>query len=276
MSSHLADALGNVLIVGGGRMGQAIAQGILQIEGFPKESLTVANPGLEKRQLIERALDVKTVSDAVEALPATCIILAVKPAKIAQVASELSQAGLDEGTLVISIAAGISTQKLADALGAGVPVVRVMPNTPLVVGAGMSAVSGGASAGAQDIALVRDLFSCMGRAVVIDESMQDVACAVSGSGPAYFELFAEVIARKAQELGIEYDIALELVMQTMLGTAELIMETGQDLPAAIDAVSSPGGTTVAALDAMRAAGVEGALQEGVAAAAARSRELGAC
>ena len=139
----------------------------------------------------------------------------------------------------------------------------------------MSAVSAGSSASASDCELVRSLFASMGHAIIVDESEQDIVCAVSGSGPAYFELFAEVIAQSATELGMCYDDALELVMQTMLGTALLITETGQSLPDAIDAVSSPGGTTVAALDAMRARGVQEALQDGVIAAARRSKELGA-
>ena len=160
-------------------------------------------------------------------------------------------------------------------LGADIPIVRVMPNTPLVCGCGMSAVSAGAAATEQDCELVRSLFGLMGRAIIVDESEQDIVCAVSGSGPAYFELFAETIAQSATELGMRYDDALELVMQTMLGTSRLILETGQSLPDAIDAVSSPGGTTVAALDAMRKGGVEEALKEGVFAAARRSKELGA-
>ena len=115
----------------------------------------------------------------------------------------------------------------------------------------------------------------MGRAIIVDEREQDVVCAVSGSGPAYFELFAETIAQSAVELGMDYEDALQLVMQTMLGTARLVIETGQSLPDAIDAVSSPGGTTVAALDAMREAGLQEALRDGVKAAARRSKELGA-
>lgn len=275
MGSSLVNELGRVLVVGGGRMGQAIAQGILRIDGFDHDDLVVANPGAEKRAHIERSLGVSTVADAVEALPANVIIMAVKPAKVAEVATSLSRAGIEPGTLLISIAAGISTSSLEHVLGDDVSIVRIMPNTPLVVGCGMSAVSGGASCDARCVDLACELFGHMGKAVVVDEALQDVACAVSGSGPAYFELFAELIARKAQELGLDYDISLELVMQTMLGTAELIQQTHQSLPEAIDAVSSPGGTTVAALDAMRAAGIEGAIKDGVAAAAARSKELGA-
>ena len=256
-------------------MGQAIAQGILRMDGVSPDALTIANPGSDKREHIERTMGVRTVADAVAGMPARCVILAVKPNKISEACASLVDAGIDASTLVISVAAGVSTLKLADMLGADIPIVRVMPNTPLVCGCGMSAVSAGAAASEQDCEFVRALFASMGSAIIVDESEQDAVCAVSGSGPAYFEFFAETIAQSAVELGMCYEDALELVMQTMLGTARLILETGQSLPDAIDAVSSPGGTTVAALDAMRKAGVQDALKDGVIAAARRSKELGA-
>ena len=275
MRNTIANELKPVLIVGGGRMGRAIAQGILHIDGMSADMLTVANPGLEKRTENERDLGVRTVADAASGMPARCIILAVKPAKVPEVAASLVDAGIDASTLVVSIAAGIATSKLASMLGNDIPIVRVMPNTPLVCGCGMSAVSAGAAASEADCELVCALFASMGRAIIVDEREQDVVCAVSGSGPAYFELFAETIAQSAVELGMDYKDALQLVMQTMLGTARLVIETGQSLPDAIDAVSSPGGTTVAALDAMREAGLQEALRDGVKAAARRSKELGA-
>ena len=275
MKNTIANGLQNVLIVGGGRMGQAIAQGILRIDGVSADNLTVANPGREKREHIAAELGVRTVASASAGMPASCVILAVKPAKVPEVCAELVDAGIDAATLVISIAAGVSTSKISYVLGADVPVVRVMPNTPLLCGCGMSAVSAGSVASEQDCEFVRALFASMGQAIIVDESEQDIVCAVSGSGPAYFELFAETIAQTASSLGMRYEDARELILQTMLGTARLVIETGQSLPDAIDAVSSPGGTTVAALDAMRAAGIEEALKDGVAAAAPRSKELGA-
>ncbi len=275
MENTIVNGLGTVLIVGGGRMGQAIAQGLLRIDGMSADALTIANPGQEKRDRIEREFGVRTVENAASGMPARCVVLAVKPAKVPEACSALVEAGIDASTLVISIAAGVSTSKIADLLGADIPIVRVMPNTPLVCGCGMSAVSGGAAASAEDCELVRSLFASMGQAIIVDESEQDVVCAVSGSGPAYFELFAEVIAQSAVKLGMDYEDARDLVLQTMLGTARLVIEMGQSLPDAIDAVSSPGGTTVAALDAMRGAGVEEALEDGVNAAARRSKELGA-
>lgn len=265
--------LGKVLIVGGGSMGQALCAGLVRM-GVACDDICVANPGPAKREAVAAAYGVRTVPDACEALPADTVFLAVKPNIVCDVAARLSEAGLKD-TLVISIAAGVSTAKLEACLLQTVPVVRVMPNTPLVVGRGMSAVSGGSRARAEEVALVRDVFASMGHALVVDEDKQDIVTAVSGSGPAYFELFVETIARSAEELGLPYDTARELALQTMYGTAALVDETNADLPAAIEAVCSPGGTTVAALDAMRARHIEEALDEGVKAAARRSAELGA-
>ena len=245
VTETISKRLGSVLIVGGGRMGTAICAGLLNIEGMTPARITVANPGEAKRVALSSEYGVNTVADATAALPADTVILAVKPDVVCEVARSLSEAGLRDA-LVVSVAAGVSTDKIAAALGGNAQVVRVMPNTPLLCGFGMSAISGGADATPE-----------------------------TGSGPAYFELVVETMARSGEKLGLDYDTSLELALQTMYGTAALIDKTHQDLPAAIEAVSSPGGTTVAALDAMRSAGLAEALDKGVAAAAARSKELGA-
>lgn len=265
--------LGKVLIVGGGSMGQALCAGLVRM-GVARDDICVANPGLAKREAIEAAYGVCTVSDAREGLPASTVFLAVKPNVVCDVARQLDAAGAT-GSLFVSIAAGVSTAKLEECFSAPVPVVRVMPNTPLIVGRGMSAVSGGAHASADEVGLVRDVFASMGHAVIVEEDKQDIVTAVSGSGPAYFELFVETIARSAEKLGLDYETARELALQTMYGTAALVDETKADLPAAIQAVCSPGGTTIAALDAMRAGQLEQAIDDGIAAATRRSAELGA-
>lgn len=274
MSESTASSLGRVLLVGAGSMGQAILAGLMRVKGIDPANVTVANPGAEKRELVASAYGIATVPDAVEGLPADTVVLAVKPNIVPQVARQLSAAGAAP-RLVVSIAAGVSTDSVAACFDEPVSVVRVMPNTPLQVGKGIAAVSRGACATDADVAVVRTLFESMGSSVEVAEDLQDVVTAVSGSGPAYFELVCEQIARSAEKLGMPYETARDLAVQTMYGTGALIAETGQDLPAAIEAVSSPGGTTVAALDAMRSHGIEDALDAGVAAAAARSKELGA-
>ena len=274
MTDTLAQSLGRIAIIGGGNMGSAVCAGLLGIPGVQPGAVTVANPGEDKRLALQQRFGVGTVASAAQALPADTVFIAVKPAKVADVAAELAAAGLGEA-LVVSVAAGVSTARLSEALGGAQQVVRVMPNTPLTIGAGMSGVSGGAGCSAQGVELVRQVFSSMGGAVVVPEDKQDVVTAISGSGPAYFELFLRAMARQGEQLGLDYDSSLQLALNTMYGTAALLKQTGQDLDAAIKAVSSPGGTTVAALGAMAEHGVEEGIAAGVAAAAKRSAELGA-
>ena len=274
MTDTLAQSLGRIAIIGGGNMGSAICAGLLGIPGVQPGAVTVANPGEDKRLALQQRFGVATVASAAQALPADTVFIAVKPAKVADVAAQLAGAGLGEA-LVVSVAAGVSTARLSEALGGAQQVVRVMPNTPLTIGAGMSGVSGGAGCGAQQVELVRQVFASMGGAVVVPEDKQDVVTAISGSGPAYFELFLRAMARQGEQLGLDYDSSLQLALNTMYGTAALLKQTGQDLGAAIQAVSSPGGTTVAALGAMAQHGVEEGIAAGVAAAAKRSAELGA-
>lgn len=274
IQAGLASRLGRVAVIGAGNMGSAICAGLLRSCGVEPTAVTMANPGQDKRQRVAQDYGVAAVERNADALPADTVFIAVKPAKVAAVAAELAAAGLDDA-LVVSVAAGVSTAALEDALGGKARVVRVMPNTPLTVGAGMSGVSGGAYASAVDVELVRDAFAAMGGAVVVDESKQDIVTAISGSGPAYFELFVQCMAKAGVELGLDYDSSLELALKTMLGTAKMIDATHQDLDEAIAAVSSPGGTTVAALDAMRAGHIEQTIANGVTAAARRSKELGA-
>ena len=274
MDTTLAQALGRIAIIGGGNMGQAICAGLLGIEGITPDCITVANPGQEKRDAIAAKYAVKVTDQNALALPADTVFLAVKPAKVPDVAAELAAAGIGDA-LVVSVAAGVSTAKLSAALSGATRVVRVMPNTPLTIGAGMSGISGGAQTSSADVSLVASVFESMGGAVVVPEDKQDIVTAISGSGPAYFELFLQSMARAGQDLGLDYESSLQLALKTMLGTAKMIDATHQDLDAAIKAVSSPGGTTVAALDAMRDGNIEATIAAGVTAAAVRSKELGA-
>ncbi len=253
-------------------MGQAICSGVLNIDGVTSASITVANPGQEKRAAIEERFGVATCSSIREGLPADTVILAVKPNKVDEVAAQVAPSGLGSATL-ISVAAGVPTARLNSLFGADVPVARVMPNTPLLYGEGMSAVSIGAGTPPDTADFVAALFQGMGRAVIVEERIQDVVTAVSGSGPAYFELLAKLMSESACDLGMDADLARTLTIQTMRGTAELLDRSEQSFEEAITAVSSPGGTTVAALDAMRADGFEEAVDDGVRAAARRSEEL---
>jgi pyrroline-5-carboxylate reductase len=179
----------------------------------------------------------------------------------------------DDAT-VVSIAAGVSTAALDAGLGGQGRIVRVMPNTPMLVGAGMSAVSPGPRAGDEDVRWTCGLFAASGRTVVVEEAMMDAVTAVSGSGPAYFMYLVEAMTAAGAAEGLPAETALELARQTCLGAGMLMTKTGerpQDLRAK---VTSPGGTTQRAIETMEAAGVKDKLVAAVRAAAARSRELG--
>ena len=274
--------LGRIAIIGGGRMGQKLCAGLLSYCGIDPADICVANPGEAKRLAIEEAYGVQTVACAAEALPAQTIILAVRPADVATVCEELAEAGLPADALVISVAAGVSTESIAQALGARNPqalgarnpIVRVMPNAPLAYGAGVAGISAATGCPQEKLDAACEMFELMGGGVVVPEDQQDIVTAVSGSGPAYFELVIAAIASGAEKLGMNHDAALKLALQTMYGTAVMLKETGQDPLDALDVICTKGGTTEAAIASMRAAGLEEALEGGIASATHRSRELG--
>lgn len=262
---------GTLTVVGGGRMGEAIVRGLLGASVVEPEFVTIIEPSAARRDELAE-LGVALVADSSGGLSADVVLLAIKPQVAEQVVTALSpQLG---ASLVVSIVAGFSSARLESLLPAGTAVVRVMPNTPAMVGEGMAVVSGGAEATETQVDLVRALFAEIGRAVVLDERYQDAATAISGSGPAYFALVVDALARAGVRQGLPRDVAQLLAVQTMRGTAELIESSGMHPEALIDGVSSPGGTTIAAIEALEARGVRSAFAEAVAANVARAKELG--
>ena len=207
------------------------------------------------------------------------VILAVKPQVMGSVLDSIhktvSKCPAYAQALYISIAAGITTSQLRAQLPEGARVVRTMPNTPLMVGAGITAVVSDGGASCEDVALVQSLFACLGTAVLVKECEMDAVCAVSGSGPAYMAAMIEALRDGGVEQGLSPQLATSLALQTMLGTARLIHETGASPEETRISVCSPGGTTLAALEAMNARDFSGTIQAGVAAATKRSKELGA-
>lgn len=273
-----------IAVVGGGKMGEAILGGwIASGKGaaakLSAESFTVANPGLPRREHLSERYGVACVADACEVERADIVILAVKPQVMMGVLESMAQcgtyAGGAAGPLFVSIAAGLSTARLEAALPAGSRVVRTMPNTPLLVGEGATAVCAGAQASTEDVELVRELFACLGVAVVVDEADMDAVGAVSGSGPAYVAAMVEALRDAGAAHGLDAALAEELALQTVLGTAKLVRQTEVSPEEARLAVCSPGGTTLAALAAMDAAGFSQVFAAGVDAAVRRSKELGA-
>lgn len=266
-------SLGRIAVIGGGRMGEAIVAGLLAAGVVDAGAITVAEPGESRREVFS-AHGVATVVDGHDAVgSADIVILAVKPQVIDAVVAHLSDE-VRPGAVVVSIAVGITTARLESLLPAGTPVVRVMPNTPAMVGQGMSVVSGGSEATPEQVEMVRAMFEALGSAITLDERYQDAASAISGSGPAYVALIADALARAGVRQGLTRDVALALALQTMRGTVELIERTGTHPEAVIDGVASPGGTTIAAIEALEAGGVRSAIFDAVAAAVGRAKELG--
>jgi len=264
---------GRLAIIGGGRMGEAILAGLLASGSLAPELAVVAEPDPQRRRELEFGHGVECVASALEAVGgAEVVIIAVKPQVIDAVIVELAP-GL-EGALVVSIAAGISIARIESLLPDDTAVVRVMPNTPALVREGMSVISGGSAASAEQVDLVRALFAELGRAVVLEERHQDAAAALSGCGPAYVALFVDALARAGVRQGLTRDVAQSLALQTLRGTVDLIETTGQHPEQVVDAVTSPGGTTAAALEALEGYGFRTAIAEAVSAAVARAKELG--
>lgn len=264
---------GTLAVIGGGRMGEAIIAGLLAANAVTADSVVVSEPVAGRREELAGSYGVRCVADAAEAADAgDLVILAVKPQVIDAVLTTIAPAV--GGSLLISIAAGISCARLESALGEGAAVVRVMPNTPAMVGQGMAVVSGGSEATAEQVDLVRELFSLLGKAVVLEERYQDVATAISGSGPAYVAIFVDALARAGVRQGLSRDTAQTLAVQTVRGTADMIEQTGVHPEELVDGVSSPGGTTIAAIEALEASGFRASLGAAVNAAVKRAKELG--
>lgn len=265
---------GSIVIIGGGRMGEAILGGLLSAGSMSVDAVTVVEPDAERCGVLNARYGVRATMDATDALDGADIaLLAVKPQVLETVVIELSE--LLSRVLVISIAAGISCARIESLLRPGAAVVRVMPNTPALVGSGVALISGGTEASEADLVRVDAIFSAIGESVRLDERYQDAGTAISGSGPAYFALVVDALARAGVAQGLSRPVAQDLAVKTMLGTAKLLVETDSHPAEVIDAVASPGGTTIAALERLEAGGVRAAFAEAVEAAVRRSRELGA-
>ena len=260
-----------VVVVGGGAMGEAIVSGWLASGVVQSASVTIAEPSEPRRKHLERLSGVRLVADASDALPADIVLIAVKPqvvdAVLGQIGSKL------EGSLVVSIAAGVTCARLEATLPVGSRVVRVMPNMPAMVSQGMAVLSAGSEASEADIEIVQTLFGAIGSTVVVAERYQNAATAISGSGPAYFALVVDALSRAGVAAGLSRDVSQALAVQTMLGTAQALLQTGMHPEAMIDSVASPGGTTIAALGELEAGALRASFAKAVKAAVARAEEL---
>jgi pyrroline-5-carboxylate reductase len=272
----MTSELGNQRIgfIGCGAMAGALAEGLLAA-GVPADRLTGADPDAARRQHFEETLGIKTVKANAEVVSAAdIVVLAVKPAVVSALLSDLAGTPDLARPLWVSIAAGVPIATLAAALPDGSAVVRAMPNTPALVRAGATAFCANPLASADQVAAAEALFAAVGSTwQAPSESLLDAVTGLSGSGPAYVFLILEALGDAGVLAGLPRDAASQLAAQTVYGAAKLVIESGRHPASLKDQVTSPGGTTIAGLERLEAAGVRAALYDAVAAATARSREL---
>jgi pyrroline-5-carboxylate reductase len=258
-----------LLIAGGGKMGSALLHGLLEAGWATVDELAVTDPSDGPRDRLAADHPGLLVTDAPVAAEAA--LLAVKPENAEAVCRSLAAAGI---TRVLSVVAGLPSARLEAALAPGSVVVRSMPNTPSLIGAGVAAMSGGSVATSADLDWAEGILSAVGRVVRLPERQLDAVTGVSGSGPAYVFLMAEALIDAGVTAGLARDVAKDLVVGTILGSARLLDESGEE-PAVLRAqVSSPGGTTTAAVRTLEFKAVRSAFIEAVAAATERARQMG--
>jgi pyrroline-5-carboxylate reductase len=254
-------------LIGGGRMGEALLGGLIASGWADAAELRVVEKVSERADALRKVFPDVDVADA--AGPAEGSVIAVKPGDVAAACRALVG-----DQRVLSIAAGVTLARLEGDLPSGTPVIRAMPNTPALIGAGAAAIAPGSAAGEDDLAWAESILAAVGTVVRVDEPLLDAVTGLSGSGPAYVFLVAEALIDAGERAGLPRDISVTLATQTLLGAARLLVETG-DTPEALRAqVTSPGGTTEAGIGALEDAGFRDAIADAVAAATERSRELG--
>ena len=269
-----ASTCGPVAMVGGGQMALALAEGFCRARLLAPADIVVHDPSEEARKrLADRVPGVRFAPAAADVVRGAGIVfLAVKPQQAAAACGEFA-AALAADAVLVSIVAGLSTQTLA-ALAGTPRVVRVMPNTPCLVGRGVSVVCRTAAVPATDAARVLALLGAVGHVHEADESLLDAVTGLSGSGPGFLALLVEAFADGGVKAGLPRALAQALAVQTLSGTGALLEQTGEHPAQIKDRVSSPGGTTIAGLAVLEQRGVRGAVIDAVVAAAARARELG--
>ncbi|HVI97085.1 MAG TPA: pyrroline-5-carboxylate reductase [Anaeromyxobacter sp.] len=263
-----------IAFLGAGNMAEALVKGLLRAGIAAQSDVICAEPRLDRREELAKRYGVTALASNLEAAEqADVVVLSVKPQTMEDLLDEIAPA-IDHRKLVISIAAGISIHAIARKLGAGVRIVRTMPNTPALVGAGATALARGAHATDADLGEAKRLFEAVGIAHVVDEHLLDAVTGLSGSGPAFVFLAIEALADGGVKVGLARPVAMALAAQTVMGAAKLVLETGEHPGRLKDQVTSPGGTAIAGVHALEDGGLRAALIAAVDAATRRSRELG--
>ena len=268
-------ALGKTIaFLGAGNMAEALVKGLLRAKvAEPGEILCTDRRAERGPELKERYGVRFTTSNREATERADLVILSVKPQVMNKLLDEIAPA-LNDKKLVISIAAGVPIAAIERKVGHGVRIVRTMPNTPALVGAGATALSAGEHATEADLAQAKALFDAIGKSVIVDEPLLDAVTGLSGSGPAYIFLVIEALSDAGVKVGLARTTAQDLAAQTVLGSAKLLIETGEHPGRLKDQVTSPGGTAIAGLHTLEAGGLRTTLMDAVEAATTRSIELG--
>jgi pyrroline-5-carboxylate reductase len=260
--------------LGAGRMATALARGWMTAGLVAAERLSASDPVPQARATFQKDTGV-AAADKNRAVvdKSDLLVLAVKPQNMADLCADIRRA-LAERHLVVSIAAGVTLGQLADRLGKERRLIRVMPNTPCLVGASASAFAAAATATPDDIARVERLLNAVGRCFALPEKLLDAVTGLSSSGPAFVFVMIEALSDGGVRMGLPRDVATTLAAQTLLGAAKMVLETGLHTGALKDMVASPAGTTIAGLHALERGGLRAALMDAVEAATRRSVELG--
>jgi len=271
MSLLAAHSIG---FIGAGNMAEALIRGLVKGGHVEAKKIVASAPRRERVTALHAQYGIDVTTDNREVVTRCgLIVLAVKPQILDKVLREIGD-HVKDGTLVVSIAAGVDTATIEEAVAGSVRVVRAMPNTPALVGAGATAIAGGKLASETDIATVRALFDAVGISVVLDEYHLDAVTGLSGSGPAYIFLILEALADAGVKVGLSRRDAQRLAAQTVMGSAKLLLETDEHPGKLKDMVTSPGGTAIAGLHTLEEGGLRTTLINAVETATKRARELG--
>lgn len=264
---------GKIGFLGGGRMAEALIKGILKANLADASQIVAMDPDAGRRKVLEEIYAISCATDPSELVGCSILVLAVKPQIVGPVLEKYSE-WLDGKHLIISIAAGITLSFMEERINSDCRVIRVMPNTPALVLEGASALSAGTNASAEDMETANSIFGAIGKSVILPENYLDAVTGLSGSGPAYVFLFIESLMDGAVKVGLSQQDARTLVLQTVLGSVKLAMESDEHPAQLRSMVTSPGGTTIAGLHELEKAGFKAGIMNAVETATKRSEELG--
>jgi pyrroline-5-carboxylate reductase len=260
--------------IGAGNMGEALIRGLVNANVVAPEAIWASDVRLERLKELDSQYGIQLAPDNLEVVrQADVVIMAVKPQIMAVVLREIASV-MTKRKLMISIAAGVSTARIRAMLGRDVRLIRVMPNTPALVLEGVTAIAKAEGLEPDDLDIAGEIFSAVGRVVVLDEELLDAVTGLSGSGPAYVAVVIESLADGGVKMGLDRITAMTLATQTVLGAAKLLLETGMHPGALKDMVSSPGGTSIAGISALEEGGIRTTFIKAVERATIRSKELG--